>query len=266
MPKHERRKLRKRSVRFCMIKIKTPAEIDKMHQGGRILARILDNIGRSIHAGMRTEEIDEMAEKALNSEGVRSAFKGYNGFPASICVSVNEEVVHGIPGKREIKEGDIVSLDFGLIKDGFYVDSATTVAIGNVISEGRRLLIVCQNALLAGIKKAWPGNSLNDIAGAVQTVAEENGFSVVRDFVGHGVGRSLHEEPQVPNFVVPGNNVLLKEGMTLAIEPMVNMGSPFVRVLENGWTVVTQDGKPSAHFEHTIAITKKGPMILTLCQ
>jgi len=246
-----------------MIKIKNEVELEKMKKAGAILARVLKYLADAVKPGIRTSELDALAERAIISFGARPAFKGYRGFPASLCVSVNNEVVHGIPGPRLLKEGDIVSLDLGVVFDGYYSDAAITVPVGKVTPLAQKLIFVCKQALLEGIKNAWPGKHLNDISLAIQKEAENNGFSVVRDFVGHGIGKSLHEEPQVPNFFVPGNGLILEEGMTLAIEPMVNTGTYLVRVQPDGWTVVTQDGGLSAHFEHTVVVTAEGPKILT---
>ncbi|MDI6869141.1 MAG: type I methionyl aminopeptidase [Coprothermobacterota bacterium] len=246
-----------------MIKIKNSTELEKMKKAGAILARVLKLLANAVKPGIKTSELDALAERAIITAGGRPAFKGYRGFPASLCVSINDEVVHGIPGPRVLKEGDIVSLDLGVVFDGYYSDAAITVPVGNVAPLAQKLLFVCREALMAGIKNAWPGKHLNDVSFAIQREAEKNGFSVVRDFVGHGIGKVLHEEPQVPNFVVPDNGVILEEGMTLAIEPMVNTGTHLVKVQPDGWTVVTQDGGLSAHFEHTVAITANGPKILT---
>lgn len=246
-----------------MIKIKSELELEKMQKAGTILAKVLKFLADAVKPGIRTSELDALAERVIISLGARPAFKGYRGFPASLCISVNDEVVHGIPGARLLREGDIVSLDLGVVLDGYYSDAAITVPVGKVTPLAQKLIFVCKQALFEGIKNAWPGRHLNDVSSAIQKEAEKNGFSVVRDFVGHGIGRSLHEEPQVPNFFVPGNGLILEEGMTLAIEPMVNTGTHLVKVQPDGWTVVTQDGGLSAHFEHTVAITAKGPKILT---
>ena len=212
----------------------------------------------------QTKDIDLKAEELIRKNKVIAAFKGYRGFPGCACVSVNEVVVHGIPDKRVIKDGDIVSLDLGIIYEGYYSDSAVTVAIGSISSEVQRLLDVTKASLSRGIEQAKVGNRLSDISFAVQSFVEMHGFSVVRDFVGHGIGRALHEEPEIPNYGRAGQGPVLAEGMVFCIEPMVNMGTYHTKVLSDGWTVVTEDGKPSAHFEHSIVITSKGPEILTI--
>jgi len=230
----------------------------------RIVVETLDLVERHVTAGRTTEELDRLAEAHIRRQGGKPAFKGYRGYPATLCVSVNEEVVHGIPGRRTLRPGDVVSVDVGVLLDGFYGDAARTIIVdGGGSEEARRLVEATQEALAAGIAKAVPGNRLSDISNAVQQVAEGRGFSVVRDFVGHGIGRALHEDPQVPNFGEPGNGPLLREGMTLAIEPMINAGGPEVRILPDRWTAVAADGRPSAHFEHTVAVTSGGPRILT---
>ena len=245
------------------ILIKSANEVDILRKAGKILSSIVVQLQGSLTSGMSTKDIDFKAEELIRQHQVTAAFKGYRGFPAVVCVSVNEEVVHGIPGKRVIKDGDIVSLDIGIVYEGYYSDTAVTVPVGNISSETRRLLDVTQASLFCGIAQARAGNRLSDISFAVQSFVEMHGFSVVRDFVGHGIGRSLHEEPEIPNYGRPGQGPVLAEGMVFAIEPMVNMGTLHTRMLNNGWTVVTEDGKPSAHFEHTIAITAQGPEILT---
>ncbi len=248
-----------------MIHRKTAAEIAIMEEAGHFVARVLDRMGEVVRPGITTLEIGEEAEEMAQSLGVVPAFKGYNGYPAAICVSVNEEVVHGIPsGDRVLKEGDIVGLDFGALHRGYYADAAVTLPVGEMNRQTRRLLEVTREALYLGIDAALVGNRIGDISQAVQGHVENNGFSVVKVFVGHGIGRKLHEEPQVPNYGESQWGVRLKEGMTLAIEPMVNAGGEDVRVLDDGWTAVTTDGSLSAHFEHTIAVTDKGPRILTL--
>lgn len=247
-----------------MITIKTPAEIAKMRKAGRVVADILSEIEASIKPGITTLDIDRIAEQMLHEYGALSSFKGYRGFPNVVCVAVNDEVVHGIPGPRTLDEGDIIGIDFGAIVDGYHGDSAITVPVGQVSSEAERLLRVTREALFAGIRMAVAGNRLTDISHAIQQHAERNGFSVVRELVGHGIGREMHEEPQVPNFGKPGKGPILKEGMTLAIEPMVNAGGYQVEALWDHWTIVTKDHSLSAHFEHTVAITSKDPEILTL--
>jgi methionyl aminopeptidase len=250
-----------------MIDLKTPAEIDKMRKPAHIVGTILAELRTLIRPGVTTGELDRVAEKRINEFGARSAFKNYkvgpNVFPAVLCASVNEEVVHGIPNDRPVEEGDILSLDFGVEIDGFFGDSAFTAAVGEIDEESRRLLEVTERSLFAGIAEMKPGGRIGDIGAAVQEVAENEGFSVVRDFVGHGIGRALHEDPQVPNFGSRGKGRGLRAGMVLAVEPMVNVGTPEVRVLDDGWTAVTADGRRSAHFEHTIAITENGAEILT---
>jgi len=247
-----------------MIEIKNKDEIDKIKNSSKIVAEILIEIKRNIFAGMKTIEIDRMAEKLVKKYDAKPAFLGYNGYPASICVSINNEVVHGIPSEdRIIKEGDIVSLDFGVEKDGFFGDAAITVGIGKISDIAKKLLDVTENALYKGIDKARKGNRLYDISATIQEYVEKNGFSVVRDFVGHGIGKKLHEEPMVPNFGEKGTGPYLEAGMTFAIEPMVNEKSYEVFIKQDGWTVVTRDGGLSAHFEHTVLITNKGPEILT---
>ncbi len=247
-----------------MIPLRSEKEIGLIRISGRIAARVLRNLQRTIKAGITTAEIDFLAEELIRKEQAIPAFKGYRGFPASVCTSVNEEIVHGVPGERRLKESDIISIDLGVNYEGFFSDAAVTLAVGSVDSGIRRLLKVTAEALMRGIKQAKPENRLSDISYAVQEWVERNGFSVVRDFVGHGIGRELHEEPEIPNFGKPGQGPLLKKGMVLAIEPMVNMGTWESRVLDNGWTAVTKDGRPSAHFEHTVALTESGPEILTV--
>ncbi len=245
------------------ISVKTPAEIDTMREGGQILCSILTEVAGAITAGMTTKDIDLLTEGLITGHGCRAAFKGYRGYPASACVSVNQEVVHGIPGKKKIRDGDIVSIDVGLIYRDYYADSAVTVTVGDVDDEVRRLVAVTREALYAGIAQARPGNRLSDISHAVQAHAEAQGFSVVRDFVGHGIGSSLHEEPEIPNYGAPHHGPVLTEGMVFCIEPMINLGSWETRILDDGWTVETVDGKPSAHCEHMVAVTATGPEILT---
>jgi len=244
---------------------KSPAEIETMREAGRITARALRLVGESVRAGVSTQELDEVAEAAIRAEGALPAFKGYHGFPATICASLNGEVVHGIPSRRRILvDGDVLSVDVGAIVEGYYGDSARTFPVGTISDEAERLLDATRRSLDAGIAKARPGMRLYDISNAVQTVAEAAGFSVVREYVGHGIGRSMHEEPQIPNYGPAGKGPTLQEGMVLAIEPMINAGSPDVRSLDDGWTVVTLDGAYSAHFEHTVAIGPDGPLVLTV--
>ncbi len=249
-----------------MIVLKSPAEIAKIRKACAIVAETLLKLQEAVRPGITTQELDRLAEEALRKTGAIPAFKGYRGYPAVLCVSINSEVVHGIPSPRRVlKEGDIVGLDFGAVVEGYYGDSAITVGVGRVSPEAERLMRVTREALEKGIEQARPGNRLIDISGAVQDHAEAHGYSVVREFVGHGIGTRLHEEPQVPNYRLSGphSRVRLSEGLVLAIEPMVNAGGPEVRILEDGWTAVTKDGSLSAHFEHTLAVTAGGPVVLT---
>lgn len=248
-----------------MIVLKTKAEIDKMRAAGLVVAAALTEIAACIIPGETTTyDIDALAESVIVKHGAIPSFKGYRGYPSVTCISVNEEVVHGIPGPRKLYEGDIVGIDLGAILDNYHGDSAITIPVGNVSSEAQRLMRVTREALFAGIRQATVGNRLTDISSAIQQHAEKNGYSVVRDLVGHGIGRDMHEEPQVPNFGRPGRGPRLEEGMTLAIEPMLNAGSHQVETLPDRWTIVTKDKSLSAHFEHTVAITANGPEILTL--
>jgi methionyl aminopeptidase len=247
-----------------MIHLKSPREIEIMRRAGKITAQILREVADAVRPGVRTIELDAIAEKRCRELEVIPAFKGYHGFPRSVCISVNHEVVHGIPDQRMLEDGDIVGLDFGVIADGYHGDTALTVPVGKIGAEAQKLIDATRNCLVEGIKQALEGNKLFDISAAIQNFVEAQGYSVVREFVGHGIGRNLHEEPQVPNFGPKGKGVTLKEGMVLAIEPMINAGGHAVRVESNGWTAVTVDGSLSAHFEHTVAITKNGPEILTL--
>ena len=242
-----------------MIILKTPAEIEIMAEASRIVAEVLVLIQREVQPGISTDELDHLAEKEIRSRGALPAFKGYRNYPKTLCASVNEQVVHGIPSKRKLKEGDIIGLDLGAVVGGFYGDSAVTVAVGKVSDKASTLVKITEEALYLGIEQAVVGNRLTDISHAVQRHAELAGYSVVTEFVGHGIGRQLHEEPQVPNYGRPGQGPRLQSGMVLAIEPMVNLGSSAVRVLDDRWTAVTVDGKLSAHFEHTIAIQPAGP-------
>jgi methionyl aminopeptidase len=245
------------------IRLKQPNEVDILRKAGKILSSIVVPLQSSLTSGMSTKDIDLKAEELIYKNKVVSAFKGYRGFPGTACISVNEGVVHGIPGQRIVKDGDIVSLDIGIIHEGYYSDTAVTVPVGNISADNQRLLDVARGSLSRGIEQARVGNRLSDISFAVQSFVEMHGFSVVRDFVGHGIGKQLHEEPEIPNYGRAGQGPVLAEGMVFAIEPMVNMGSHRTKILNDGWTVVTEDGKPSAHFEHTIVITSKGPEILT---
>lgn len=246
-----------------MIILKSKSEIDKMRIACRIVAEVLQELVCLARPGVRTLELDAFAERSIRARGAVPAFKGYRGFPKTLCVSVNEQVVHGIPSKRRLKEGDIVGLDLGAKWDGYYGDAAMTVPVGNIASITESLLATAREALYLGIKEGSPGRHLSDISHTIQRYAEGQGYSVVRAFVGHGIGTALHEEPQVPNFGPPGRGPRLKVGMVLAIEPMVNIGDADVEILDDGWTVVTADGQLSAHFEHTVAITEAGPEILT---
>lgn len=246
-----------------MILLKSEQEIERMAEAGRLVALTMTQMARVIEPGITTLELDEIAESFIKKHGGRAVFKGYRGFPASICTSINEEVVHGIPGLRPLKNGDIISIDIGVEINGYVGDAACTFPVGEVSEDKLRLLEVTSEALKRGIAQARIGNRLSDISHAIQSYVEANNFSVVRDYVGHGIGRQMHEDPQIPNFGPPGRGPRLQEGMVLAIEPMVNMGTYEVETLPDGWTVVTRDGKPSAHFEHTVAITATGPLILT---
>ncbi|MGO9642064.1 MAG: type I methionyl aminopeptidase [Candidatus Acidiferrales bacterium] len=247
-----------------MIVCKSPAELETMHRAGLIVWDVLDALRRRVRPGMTTLELDEFAERTAIEKGARPAFKNYRGYPASLCTSLNEEVVHGIPsGKRRLHEGDILSLDFGVELDGYYADAAVTVPVGAIRSELETLLSVTRGSLDRAIDKVRPGSRLGEVSAAVQSWVEKNGFSIVREFVGHGIGTRMHEEPNVPNYGDPGHGPRLQEGMVFAIEPMVNAGRADVRVLEDRWTAVTADGSYSAHFEHTVAVTPKGPWILT---
>ena len=247
----------------AMIIIKSPREIEQLKKSNTMVAEVFEKLKAMIVPGITTKELDQVAEEYILSKGAQPAFKGYRGFPATLCISINEEVVHGIPSQRRLKEGDIVSLDVGVNFVGYYGDAALTLPVGEVDPEAKKLLGVTEKALYMGIEKAKVGNRLFDISYAIQRWVESQGFSVVRDFVGHGIGKDLHEEPQVPNFGAPHQGPRLEKGMVFALEPMVNEGTFEVRVLPDGWTVVTADGKRSAHFEHTIAITDDGAEILS---
>jgi len=247
-----------------VISLKTKEDIEIMRRAGRIVAQTLDMIAGHIKPGAMTKQLDGIIEDFIRSKGAVPAFKNYHGFPASACISIDDEVVHGIPGNRKLKEGEIVSVDVGTIVDGFYGDGAKTFAVGKISEKKSKLLEMTKKCLEAGIEQARPGNRLGAISAAVQKVAESNGLGVVRQLVGHGIGKNMHEEPQVPNFGLPSDGPVLKAGMVLAIEPMINAGSYDVKTMPDGWTVVTADGQPSAHFEHTVAITENEPDILTL--
>ena len=247
-----------------MITLKSTREIDQMRKAGAIVAQILQDMAEEVAPGITTWDIDKLAESRIKELGAKPAFKGYHGFPACVCISVNEEVVHGIPSKKKVlKEGDIVGVDFGVSLDGWFGDSARTIPVGKVAPEALKLLQVTQKSLELGIEQAREGNRIFDIGHAIQNYVEGFGYGVVREFVGHGIGRALHEEPQVPNYGPRGKGLALKAGMVLAIEPMINAGSPEVKVLADGWTAVTSDRSLSAHFEHTVAILPEGPRILT---
>ncbi len=234
-----------------------------MRRAGRVAAQALQAVVDAVRPGITTRELDQIAEDRIRALGGVPSFLGYRGFPASICTSVDDEVVHGIPGPRKLHAGEIISLDLGAIVDGFHGDLAVTVPVGSVSTEVTKLLRVTKEALEVGIRAVRPEGHLGDVSAAIQRSVEAHGFSVVREFAGHGIGRRLHEEPQIPNFGRPGNGVILKPGMTLAIEPMVNMGTSEVGMDQDGWTVRTRDRKPSAHFEHTVAVSKDGPIVLT---
>ena len=248
-----------------MIQLKSQREIEIMARGGKILAETVKLMERSVQPGMTTADLDAIADQFIRSHpGAKPSFKGLYNFPASICSSINNEIVHGIPSKKRVLyEGDVVSIDVGVQYEGDHTDSATTVAVGSVNDESRHLLQVTRDALDAGVAAAKVGNHLGDIGAAIQAVVEEAGFSVVRDLVGHGIGTGFHEEPQVPNYGKPNRGIRLVPGLTIAIEPMVNVGKPGIRTMPDKWTVVTIDGKRSAHFEHTVAITEDGPRVLT---
>src|SRR3990172_7503222 len=241
-----------------MIILKSPQEIEKISHACRVVAMTLIYLKDKVDPGVTTQELDRLAEEFMVKQGARPAFKGYRDFPCTICTSINEEVVHGIPSKKHLEEGDIIGIDVGAVVEGYFGDAAITFPVGKIAPNVQRLLEVTEQALYEGISQAYPGNRLSDISHAIQERAEAAGFGVVRDFVGHGIGKNLHEDPQVPNFGLPGQGPRLKEGMVLAIEPMINMGGAPVKVLEDNWTVVTQDGSFSAHFEHTISVTPQG--------
>jgi methionyl aminopeptidase len=247
-----------------MTVIKSPQEVAIMRQAGRIVAKTLQRLTEEIKPGVKTSHLDSVAASELKKYGAKASFKGYRGFPASLCVSVNDEIVHGIPGERELNTGDIVSLDFGAIVDGFHGDGAITVGVGRISPKAQELMAVTEAALMVGIKEARDGAHLGDVSAAIQNYVETKGFSVVREYSGHGVGRDLHEDPLVPNFGPPGEGPVLRKGMTLAIEPMVTTGDWRTRVAGNKWTVLTVDGSLAAHFEHTIAIGEDEAEILTL--
>ena len=247
-----------------MIVLRSLKEIEKLRASNRIVAVVMDRLKKVTQPGATTLELDEMAEKLVLDMGGVPAFKGYKGYKHTLCTSVNEQVVHGIPNKEKLRDGDILSIDIGVKLDGYYGDHAVTVPVGRVSDDAKRLLKFCEEALWKGIEKAHAGNRLFDVSNAIQVHAESAGFSVVRVYVGHGIGTNLHEEPQVPNFGEPGTGPELKPGMVMAIEPMLNIGNADVKVLDDAWTVVTADGKLSAHFEHSLAISENGPDILSV--
>ncbi len=247
-----------------MVRVRTSREIELITESCQIVADTLDMLTDHVKPGADLLELDHKAEEFIRSCGARPAFKGYMGFPATLCISIDDEVVHGIPAKRTLEEGQIVGIDCGAEKKGYYGDSARTFAVGNIDIEKKRLMDVTKESLMKGIEKAVPGNHVSDIGHAIQTYVEAEGYSVVRELVGHGIGTALHEEPQVPNYGLPRQGPQLQEGMCLAIEPMINLGEKDVFTAEDGWTIKTKDGKSSAHFEHTIAILKEGPRILTM--
>ena len=246
-----------------MIVCKSPAELERMRAANALVADVLAELAGMVAPGMTTKDLDAAAEKLVRDGGAEPAFKGYRGYPCTLCASVNEQVVHGIPSNRALGEGDIISLDMGVKLNGFYGDSAVTVPVGRVSDEAAALLRVTRESLEKGITQVRLGGRISDIGHAIQLHVEAHGFSVVREFVGHGIGAALHEDPQIANYGEPGRGPRLAEGMTLAIEPMVNVGRPAVKVLADGWTAVTKDGSLSAHFEHTVAVTKTGPLVLT---
>ncbi len=246
-----------------MIILKSPQEIERMRIPCRIVAEILQLLKHEVHPGVTSMALNNLAEKEARKHGSLPAFKGYSGYPFSLCCSLNDQVVHGMPTTHPLKNGDILSVDFGVVCGGYYGDAALTLSVGDVSDNAKRLMMATENSLYEAIDQAKPGNRLSDVSHAVQSYVESRGFSVVRDFVGHGIGKNLHESPQVPNFGLPGRGVKLKPGMVLAIEPMINEFGPDVKVLRDGWTAVTCDGGLSAHFEHTVAITENGPEILT---
>ncbi|MFB4335820.1 type I methionyl aminopeptidase [Bacillus sp. BR_16] len=246
-----------------MIICKTPREIEIMREAGRIVALTHQELKQHITPGITTKELDQIAEKTIQKYGATPSFKGYNGFPGSICASVNEELVHGIPGKRKLKEGDIISIDIGAKYNGYHGDSAWTYPVGNISESVQKLLDVTEKSLYLGLEQVKPDERLSNISHAVQTHAEENGFSIVREYVGHGIGQDLHEDPQIPHYGPPNRGPRLKPGMVICVEPMVNQGRRYVKTLSDDWTVVTVDGKWCAHFEHTIALTEAGYEILT---
>ena len=246
-----------------MIIKKTPAEIDAMAAAGDILVRCMSLLAGKVRPGVTTADLDAAAEKFIRSQGATPAFKGYRGFPGSICASPNQMVVHGIPGKFKLKKGDILSVDIGVVKDGWVADAARTFPVGEISPVAERLLTVTEESLFRAVEQCRPGNRLGDVSHAVQAHVEANGFSIVRSLVGHGIGRNMHEEPQIPNYGPPGRGIVLEEGMVLAVEPMVTAGRHMVRMGDDGWAIYSQDGSLAAHFEFTVAITAEGPRVLT---
>ncbi len=246
-----------------MIPLKSQEDLKTLEESGQILGKVMRRLKEAVAPGVLTREIDTLAENLIIQEGAIPAFKGYQGFPASTCTSINEEIVHGIPGERALREGDIIGIDLGVNYKGYFTDAAITLAVGRINPKVNKLIEVSHRALDEGIKEAVIGNNLSDISSRIQTFVEANGFSVVRQFVGHGIGINLHEEPEIPNFGEPHQGPVLQNGMVFAIEPMVNMGTWEAKILNNGWTAITKDRLPSAHFEHTVAITTEGPKILT---
>ncbi|HKY03365.1 MAG TPA: type I methionyl aminopeptidase [Blastocatellia bacterium] len=246
-----------------MIIRKSRSEMKKMREAGRIVGQVLRELSGMVQPGMTTADLDREAERMIRDAGAIPTFKGYHGYPASICASVNDEVVHGIPGNRRLKEGDIIGIDCGATYLGYVGDSAVTVPVGAISDDVKRLIKITEQSLYEAIEKCRVGNRLGDVCNAVQAFVEPLGYGIVRNYCGHGIGRAMHEEPQVPNYGRPGTGPVLREGWVIAIEPMINLGHQDVRVLSDGWTVVTKDGRPSAHFEHTVAITEEGPQILT---
>jgi methionyl aminopeptidase len=247
-----------------MIIGKSQKEIEKMRASGQLVGRVLRELRRMVQPGMTTLEVNDAADRMIRDAGAYPTFKGYNGYPFSICASVNEQVVHGFPSKYELKEGDIFSIDVGATFEGFVGDTATTIPVGTTSEELLKLIRVAQECLDRAIEKCWDGNHIGDIGFAVQSHAEAHGYSIVRDYVGHGIGRQMHEDPQIPNYGKPGKGPKIKKGYVFAVEPMINLGSHHTKTLTDGWTVVTVDGRPSAHVEHTIAVTEEGPEVLTL--
>ncbi len=246
-----------------MVQVKSKRELDLMREVGKRVAKVLSQVAAHAAPGITLLELDTMAEELSLKEGCKPAFKGYQGFQHTLCTSVNEQIVHGIPSDRILKDGDIVGLDFGLVLDGFYGDSAITVPIGKISEDAKELCVTTLRALYAGIEQCRAGKSLKDVARAIEGCAQKNAFGVVREFVGHGIGRRLHEDPQVPNYAAGASNLVLKPGMTICLEPMINQGRPEMRVLDDGWTAVSRDGSLSAHYEHSVAITEGAPEVLT---